>query len=130
MNDPVEIHVRWTDMDAYGHVHHATQIGLIEDGRNRWLDSILSEGETWDYAVVRVAFDYRGQLRYEDGPARCSFEVRAIGGSSVTLAETLMASDGTVVAEGETVIVAWDKGASRARPLSEGEREKLRLLER
>lgn len=128
MTEPVEIHVRWTDMDAYGHVHHATQIALIEDGRNRWLDSILSDGETWDYAVVRVAFDYRGQLRYEDGPARCTFEVRRIGGSSVTLAETLLARDGSVIAEGETVIVAWDTETSSPRPLADSERETLRSL--
>lgn len=125
MGEPVEIHVRWTDMDAYGHVHHATQIALIEDARNRWLDSVLAGDRTWDYAVVRVSFDYRGQLRYEDGPARCRFEVRSTGSASVTLGERLEDRAGRLISEGETVIVAWDQEHARSRPLTGRERAAL-----
>ena len=42
-----EVGVRWSDMDAFGHINHARMVTLMEEARIAWL---LSAGE--DYAPL------------------------------------------------------------------------------
>ncbi len=123
--DPRAVEIRWTDVDAYGHVHHVAQIAILEHARTPFLDSLFASEGTWDYAIVRIEIDYRGELRYEDREARCSFEATAFGRSSITLRERIAAPDGRPVAEATVVIVAWDAAAGRPRPLDANERAAL-----
>ena len=62
--------VRWSDMDAFGHVNHARMVTLMEEARIEWL---LSAGD--EYApliksamIVHVDIRYQSQLRHEDSP--------------------------------------------------------------
>ncbi|WP_186290569.1 acyl-CoA thioesterase [Gordonia zhaorongruii] len=62
--------VRWSDMDAFGHINHARMVTLMEEARIEWL---LSAGE--EYApliksamIVHVEIRYQAQLRHEDSP--------------------------------------------------------------
>ncbi len=64
------IPVRWSDMDAFGHINHARMVTLMEEARIQWL---LSAGE--EYApliksamIVHVEIRYRAQLRHDDSP--------------------------------------------------------------
>lgn len=86
----------------------------------------LPKGEVWDYVVVRLATDYRSELRLADEQVVGSVRVVRLGTSSVTLALELRAgSDGRVAAETEVVFACWDPEARAARPLTDGERAKL-----
>ena len=113
--------IRWTDVDAYGHVHHVARAAIAEHARSRWLDRVLGTQETWDYALVRIELNYRSQLRFGDRAAHCAFVVERIGTSSVTLGETIRGPDSRIVADGRSVIVAWDRDAGSTRPLSADE---------
>ncbi|EGD53466.1 acyl-CoA thioesterase [Gordonia neofelifaecis] len=64
--------VRWSDMDAFGHVNHARMVTLMEEARIQWL---LSAGD--DYApliksamIVHVDIRYQSQLHHENSPIR------------------------------------------------------------
>jgi acyl-CoA thioester hydrolase len=119
------VQIRWVDVDMFGHVHHVAQVALLEHARTRALDALLGEGATWDYAIVHLALDFRGQLVYRDATAICTIEPTSIGRSSVRLAERVARRDGMVVAEAEAVIVPWERLGNGSRPLSAHERQVL-----
>ena len=120
------IEIRWSDLDAYGHVYHAVYLGYLEEARDEWLDRLFGlDGRVWDYVVARVAIDYRGELRHEDREAIARCRVERVGNSSVTTREEVLGPDGRLAAEAEVVLVARDPVSGRSRPLSEEERRAL-----
>jgi acyl-CoA thioester hydrolase len=121
----VDVEIRWSDVDAYGHVSHIAIVALAEHARSRWLDDVLESEQTWDYAIARLELDYRAPLLFADRFAHVEIAPERVGTSSVTLNERLSAPDGRIVAESRCVIVAWDAAGARSRPLTEREREKL-----
>jgi acyl-CoA thioester hydrolase len=125
MASGVDVEIRWSDVDAYGHVSHIAIVALAEHARSRWLDATLGAEQTWDYAIARLELDYRAPLLFADRFAHVELAPERVGTSSVTLKETLTAPDGRIVAEGRCVIVAWDAAGARSRPLTGGERAKL-----
>lgn len=50
--------------------------------------------------------------------------VERIGGSSITLGGELTDGD-TVLARGHAVVVGFDRGAQRSRPLTDGEKDRI-----
>jgi acyl-CoA thioesterase FadM len=52
-------------------------------------------------------------------------EIAAVGRSSVRFRQRLLTPDGTLAAEGETVLVAWDRDSRRPRPISRAEHAAL-----
>jgi acyl-CoA thioester hydrolase len=125
MASGVDVEIRWSDVDAYGHVSHIAIVALAEHARSRWLDAVLESDRTWDYAIARLELDYRAPLLFADRLAHVEILPERVGNSSVTLKETLSAPDGRIVAEGRCVLVAWDAANARSRPLTGGERAKL-----
>ena len=116
--------IRWSDLDAFGHVYHPVYLSYLEEARDAWLRELLgADGAGWGYFVARVAIDYRGELRPADGEvvARCA--PSRVGGSSLTTTEHLLAADGRLVAEAEVVIVARDPATGRSRQLEPSERD-------
>ncbi|GAC58584.1 hypothetical protein GOHSU_43_00280 [Gordonia hirsuta DSM 44140 = NBRC 16056] len=62
--------VRWSDMDAFGHINHARMVTLMEEARIQWL---LSAGEEYSpliksAMIVHVEIRYQAQLRHDDSP--------------------------------------------------------------
>jgi YbgC/YbaW family acyl-CoA thioester hydrolase len=125
-DEPIGVEIRWTDVDAFSHVHHVAMLAILEHARSKWVDRRLNAGQTWDYAVVRLTVNYRSELRYEDRLAHCEFAVERVGTSSVTLAETILGPNSRLVAEGSSVIVAWEPATGKTRPLGADELEALR----
>jgi acyl-CoA thioester hydrolase len=125
MGPGLDVEIRWSDVDAYGHVSHIAIVALAEHARSRWLDTLLESDRTWDYAIARLELDYRAPLLFADRVAHVEIVPERVGNSSVTLKETLSAPDGRIVAESRCVIVAWDAAGARSRPLTDGERARL-----
>ena len=99
-----------------------------EEVVDAWFRDVLDlpKGEVWDYVVVRLATDYRSELRLDDQQVVGSVRVVRLGTSSVTLAlELRAASDGRVAAETEVVFACWDSTQRAARPLTDDERARL-----
>jgi acyl-CoA thioester hydrolase len=122
------IDIRWRDLDALGHVNQAVYQTYGEEIVDAWFRDVLGlpKGEVWDYVVVRLATDYRSELRLDDQQVVGSVRVVRLGTSSLTLAlELRAASDGRVAAETEVVFACWDADMRAARPITDDERAKL-----
>ena len=129
MNAPViRLPLRFRDIDAFGHVYHAEYLTLLDEARTRWFGETVELDEPGAYVVARIEIDYVSSLVLEDAEVLLSFAVERVGSSSLTLAETMQAPDGRVVARARTVTVRRDLAAGRTRPLSEQERSRTTAL--
>jgi acyl-CoA thioester hydrolase len=117
----VRIPIRWRDVDAYGHVNNAVFLNYLEEARDRLVESLFGE-RAWDFVIARVAIDYRSELNQSDGEVTVRCDVTGFGTSSVRTAERVLAADGRLSAEAESVIVARDPETGRGRPLTDEER--------
>jgi len=123
----VRLQIRWRDMDAYGHVNNAVYLTYLEEARDAWVQRVLGPvaDDVWHFVLARVAIDYRSELKQSDREVlvRCGLE--SIGRSSIRTREEVRKLDGTLSAEGASVIVPRDPATGRSRPLTEAERAAL-----
>jgi acyl-CoA thioester hydrolase len=120
------IEVRWRDVDALRHVNNSVYATYLEECRDEWVDLVLGPvADPWDFVLARVAIDYRNEVRQEDDAVVVSTTLVRIGTSSIGLREEIRKLDGTLAAEGDSVIVARDRETGRSRPLDEAERSAL-----
>jgi acyl-CoA thioester hydrolase len=116
--------IRWRDLDPLGHLNQAVYHELLEEGRSAMVEKLRSEAE-FTFVLARVELDYRNEVRREHGAVNVISRVESVGRSSIVLVDAILLDDGTVVAEGRSVLVAWDAAARRSRPLSGDERDRL-----
>ena len=124
----VEIHVRFSDTDARGHVNNAVYLTYCEIGRIRyWSDvtgeaftSVAAGAESLILAEARIT--YRAQTFYGE---LVTVQTRAarIGRSSFTLEHRLLATpagdEPRLVAVSDSILVRYDYVAEVATPLSD-----------
>ena len=116
------IHIRWRDVDSYGHVNNAVYLTYLEEARDRWAETTLPGT---NFVIVRVAIDYRRELSLEDEDVVVTCRGTGYGTSSIRTAERVLAKEGWVAAEAASVIVAHDVQVREARPSSQEERALL-----
>jgi len=116
--------IRWSDMDAYGHINHVVYLTYLEEARDAALTRILATtpGET-GYVVARLAIDYRHEMRHIDGPAVVSCQVTTLGRASITTRESIRGANGELMTESEAVVVKFDRETRQSEPWNEAERE-------
>jgi acyl-CoA thioester hydrolase len=79
----------------------------------------------WPNVVVHASIDYRAEITVGTREVVVESEIAAVGTSSVRFKQRVLLDDGTVAAEAEAVLVAWDREARRSRPIADGERAAL-----
>ncbi len=133
MRHKCKAHVRWNDLDAFGHVNNANYLTYVQESRAdfTWW-SRKRAGETpllMDMVVARAEVDFIEPI-YEGGfDLDVEIWVTKIGNASFDLAYQ-MSSNGTIFANAKTVQVAVSMETKKSRPLSDIEREYLgRYLE-
>lgn len=104
-----DLDVRWSDLDALGHVNNATYATYVEEARLRWfsqLDGAWKNPASYP-VVVAQSINYRRALEW---PARLRVEVHAvrIGTSSLTLGFRILDGGDGEAADGTTVLVWVD----------------------
>src|SRR6201995_2968078 len=88
------IEIRWRDLDAYGHVNNGVYLTYLEEARDEWLDAALPErSAAWDFVVVRVAIDFRRELRDTDQHVVSSCRLVRRGNASRTTLEEVRTLD-------------------------------------
>ena len=127
--------LRWSDMDAYGHVNNVQFLRLLEDARvlafhGHGSDdggSMVSTG----LLVARHEIDYIVPLHYRPQPVAIDLWVSELGAATFEMGyEVLDDSDDrrTVYARAESTMVAVDLGSGRPRRFTETEVGNLKAL--
>lgn len=125
----VDVAVRWSDMDAYGHVNNVAFVRLLEDARvyalRDWFghDRDLIEDAL---LVVRQEIDYLAPLTFDYRPARITMGCSRISGASFDIGYAVGQPERDVTyAIAEVTLVAYDLQRSTPRRLTETERAQL-----
>jgi acyl-CoA thioester hydrolase len=120
----LRMELRFRDLDSLGHVSHSVYHDFLAEARVAVLSSLTSVGHT-QFVLAHVELDHRHEIRHDEGFAEVVATLTAVGRSSVAIAHEVLLPDGTVAAEGSSVLVRWDPQARASREFSEAEREKL-----
>jgi acyl-CoA thioester hydrolase len=112
--------LRWSDMDALGHVNQAVYHELLEEARTE-LISALPSYDKHSFVMARVELDYRREIPLNHRFVEVTLLVESIGRSSITLTQQIYRSDGELAADGRSVMVAWDEQRRGSRPMTEKE---------
>ena len=133
MRHKCKAHVRWNDLDAFGHVNNATYLTYVQESRadfTWWSRKRAGEKPLLaDMVVARAEVDFLEPI-YDGGfDLDVEIWVTKIGNASFDLAYQ-MSSNGTIHANAKTVQVAVSMETKKSRPLNDIEREYLgRYLE-
>lgn len=121
------VRVRWSDMDAFGHLNHARALTLLEEARLDWLSDEAARDRTADITrgvvVTRLDVQYLRPIRFAD-PVIVSIGVTAMTAGSVTVDYRVIVEDRPVLTA-STQLVPVDPASFRPRRWSPGERSFL-----
>ncbi len=128
--------LRWSDMDAYGHVNNVQFLRLLEDARVLAFHAhepddggdMVSTG----LLVGRHEIDYLRPLHFRPAPVAIDLWISDLGAASFEMGYEVLDDEGeherrpVVYARAESTMVAYDLQAGRPRRFGESEREALR----
>ncbi len=126
----VEVPLRWSDMDAYGHVNNVQFLRLLEDARVIGFREWYPEGSMLEEGIVvsRHAIEYRAPLTYRPAPVEVDMWVTRLHGAGFDLGYVVRDPEGVgdrVYAVAETGLALYDFAAARPRRLPPAAREAL-----
>ena len=125
--------LRWSDMDAYGHVNNVQFVRLLEDARVAMLVQWFPEGlEQLDRGIVvaRHEIDYLAPLSYRPEPVAVDVWVTRIGGASYDIGYVIrdpQAAGHTRYAVAETTLALFNLRDGAPRRMSGEERSQLEV---
>lgn len=121
------VRVRWSDLDAFGHVNNARTATLLEEARVDWLFVSAADhgidGLTEGMVVSELWVKYRRQIQF-GAAVTVAMWVSSLQTASFTVRYDVMA-DGRLAAEASTVLVPVDREISHPRRLTAAERDYL-----
>ena len=124
------VHVRWSDIDMYQHINHATMVTILEEARIPFLrEPFESVIEEIGLLIHEVKILYKGQLRLRDSPLQVTMwskRVRAVDftiGYEVRSVRREPDSKPSVIAETQLAAVHIEE--QRLQRLSDEQREYL-----
>lgn len=133
MKFAVEVPVRWSDMDAYGHVNHARTVTLLEEARTELLFNEMPRrglGRMPDGMVVyRLSVHYLAPVLHDTGPVRVDMWASEVRAASFVLHYTMRAgADERRLVVAETTMVPYELATGRPRRLAANEEQFLLQL--
>lgn len=120
-----ECWIRWSDVDAYGHVNNVNYFEYFQEARIRAMSSVVPAEDLLGFVVARIVVDYRRPLLFRPEPYVIETRATRIGRSSLDL-EAVILDDTDRLAVSRTTVVAFDPEQTQSRPLSPAEREGVR----
>ncbi|MFI9104361.1 acyl-CoA thioesterase [Streptomyces fildesensis] len=120
--------LRWSDMDAFGHVNNVVFLRYLEEARIDFMFR-LAPGEgstsfTGGSVVARHEIDYLRPLVHRHAPVTIESWVTKIGAASMTVAYEIKDEE-TVYVRASTIVVPYDLAEARPRRISPEERSFL-----
>lgn len=122
--------VRWSDIDMYQHVNHATMVTILEEARVPFLSEAFGPTiTTTGLLIAEVKVSYKGQLRLTDSPLQVTIWVNRLRAVDFTLGYEVRsvnaAPDSKPAVLAETQLAAFDIDKQRLVRLSPDHREYL-----
>ena len=78
--------VRWSDIDMYQHINHATMVTILEEARVLFLqEPFAADIATIGLLIADVRVTYRGQLRLTDSPLQVTIWTKKVRTVDFTL---------------------------------------------
>ncbi|BBY04884.1 acyl-CoA thioesterase [Mycobacterium noviomagense] len=78
--------VRWSDIDMYQHINHATMVTILEEARIPFLRKPFeTDITTIGLLIADVRVSYKGQLRLLDSPLQVTIWVKRLRAVDFTL---------------------------------------------
>ncbi|MFD9814880.1 acyl-CoA thioesterase [Streptomyces sp. NPDC059080] len=121
--------LRWSDMDAFGHVNNAVFVRYLEEARIDFMDRLApgngSVSFTGGSVVARHEIDYVRPLVHRHAPVTIELWVTKISAASMTVAYEVKDEE-TLYLRASTVVVPFDFAAERPRRLTAEEKAHLK----
>ena len=127
------IPLRWSDMDAYGHVNNVQFLRLLEDARVLAFHGHDPEDADGDLLssgliVARHEIDYLTPLSFRPEPVAIDLWVSSVGGAHLEMDYEVLDDTGpdpVVYARAQSTMVAYTLDTGRPRRFTPSERELL-----
>jgi len=123
------LRVRWSDVDAYGHVNNVKYIEYFQEARIRYMMQLHEDGDSFGSIVVaRTDVDYRRPILFRLAPYEVHSWVSHVGKTSFVITAEICDPDGEpgrALASSRVVVVGFDRETQRAAPLTPDHRERL-----
>ena len=112
-----EVHMRWSDMDAYRHINNSAYLAYLEQARVAMFfdrdDGRFSSGTV----IARHEIDYLFPVVYHPQPLRLELWIERVRGAEFTVRYEVF-DDGRLVARAATRCVTFDFEMNRPRRLT------------
>ena len=80
------VRVRWSDIDMYQHINHATMVTILEEARVDFLQEPFAEDiATIGLLIHEVQVLYKGQLRLADSPLQVTMWTKRLRAVDFTI---------------------------------------------
>jgi len=139
----VPITLRWSDLDAYGHVNNAEMLRLLEEARIRvfWADRSAAEGHEVPHTaliaggpdaetvtlIAAQQIEYLEPIPYLRRPLDVQLWIGRLGGASIEICYEVWSPQGdadpVLFAKAATTLVLVDNATQRPRRLTDTERD-------
>ena len=129
-----DCHVRFSDVDVYGHVNNVKYFEYYQEARIAFILSLdeplldPSSESTMRQVVARIDVDYKRPILFRPEPYAVETWVNRVGTSSYALGARIVDSSGTVYSSAEVRLVAFDVASQCSRPLTDTERHRLEAV--
>jgi acyl-CoA thioester hydrolase len=127
-----DCHVRFSDVDVYGHVNNVKYFEYYQEARIAFILSLAGRDydadDSMGQVLARIDVDYRRPILFRPEPYAVETWVTRIGTTSYDLSCRIVdapGDDGPSYSDAEVRLVAFDVGTQRSRPLTGPERGRL-----
>lgn len=102
-----DVHVRFSDVDVYGHVNNVKYFEYLQEARILFLHELTDGERDFHIVVAQVDVDYRAPILFREAPYECRTTVAAVGTRSMTLDSDIRDGD-RLLARARAVLVFYD----------------------
>jgi len=114
-----DIDVRWSDMDAFGHVNNVSFARYLEDTRIRWMERVMGslEAAGGGPVIVNLNLNYRRELVYP-ATVRVTVAAELASEKRLVLRHSIIERDdpGILYADAEVTLLWIDFDSRRSAP--------------
>ncbi|MDQ6642543.1 MAG: thioesterase family protein [Actinomycetota bacterium] len=121
-----QLWVRWSDVDAYGHVNNVKYFEFFQEARIQYMFSLPREedGPWSQWVVAQTDVDYLRPIMFGLEPYGVHSWISHVGEKSTVLVGEIRDGD-QVLARSRVVMVAFDKDTQRSGQMNPAQRQRL-----